>query len=163
MFAPDLPIWELLARAGIVYVALLVFLRLSGKRTIGEFSPFDVLVMLLLSEAAQGALTGGDESVGGGLLVVATLIALNWLVAFVSARSRTAEKLIEGQPVVLIRDGRLVDGVLARNNLPEGEVDEAMRAAGIRRRSDVQLALLEPDGEISFFRHESGARGEAPA
>ena len=151
MFEMNVPLWELLARAVLVYIATLVMLRLSGKRTIGEFSPFDVLVLLLLSEASQGALTGGDESVQGGLFVIAVLILLNWLVAFITARSRRAEALIEGEPVVLIRGGRLDASAMRRNNIPEGDVDEAMRAAGVRRRDDVELAILEPDGEISFF------------
>lgn len=151
MFDMSVPAWELLLRATLVYVAVLVMLRLSGKRTIGEFSPFDVLVLLLLAEASQGAMTGGDESVQGGLLVIATLIALNWITAFISTRSRRAEALIEGTPVVLIRKGELDRTAMRRNNVPEGDIDEAMRSAQIRRREDVDLAVLEPDGEISFF------------
>lgn len=110
MFELSVPVWELLVRAALVYFGLLVLIRLSGKRTIGEFSPFDVIVMLLLAEAAEGALMGGEESVPGALIVVATLIALNYAVAFVSTRSKRFEQIVEGQPVILIKKGELVPG-----------------------------------------------------
>lgn len=152
MFDLSLPWWEFIARALIVYVAALILIRLSGKRTIGEFSPFDVLVLLLLAEAAQGSLTGNDESVPGGLIVIAALIALNMLVAFITTRSRAAERVITGQPVILIKDGELDRDALLRNNIPEGELDEVMHSAKIRERADVDLAILETSGDISFFK-----------
>jgi uncharacterized membrane protein YcaP (DUF421 family) len=156
MFDLSVPLWELLARAALIYFGVLILLRLSGKRTIGEFSPFDVIVMLLLAEATEGALTGGEESVPGALIVVATLIALNYGIAFISTRSKRFERVVEGHPVVLIKNGQLVPGLLKKSNLPEGDLDEAMRSAEIRHRRDVELAILEPDGEISFFkRHQS--------
>lgn len=157
MFELTVPVWELLVRALLIYVGVLILIRMSGKRTIGEFSPFDVIVMLLLAEAAEGALTGGDESVTAALLVIAALIALNFLVALLGTRSRCFERLVEGEPVILIKHGELVPGVLERNNLPEGDLDEAMRLAAIRHRRDVQLAMLEPDGEISFFKRHGDA------
>jgi uncharacterized membrane protein YcaP (DUF421 family) len=154
MFDMTLPVWELIARAAAVYFALLILVRVSGKRTIGEFSPFDVIVLLLLSEAVQGSLTGSEESLQGGLIVVATLIALNLILAFVSTRSRKVESILEGEPVVLVRNGELRKQAMLRNNIPEGDLDEAMRGAKIKHRRDVHLAILEPDGEISFFRKE---------
>lgn len=157
MFSLSTPFWELLARAGLIYFSLLILVRLSGKRTIGQFSPFDVIVMLLLAEAAAGGLTGGDQSVGGALVIVSTLIGLNYAMAFLSTRNRRVETLMEGAPVVLVNHGELVPGVLKRENLPAGELDQAMRGAGIRRREDVQLAILEPDGKISFFRRHHGS------
>lgn len=138
-----------------VYVGVLVLVRLSGKRTIGEFSPFDVIVLLLLAEAAQGALTGGEESVQGGLLAIATLILLNYLVAFATARSNRLESLVEGNPVTLIRNGVTREDALRRNNIPQGDLMEAMRAHEIAHVSEVEWAVLEPDGEISFFKRAS--------
>jgi uncharacterized membrane protein YcaP (DUF421 family) len=154
MFDLSVPVGELLARAALIYFGVLLLIRLSGKRTIGEFSPFDVIVMLLLAEAAEGALTGGEESVPGALLVVATLIGLNYGVAFLSTRSKRFERIVEGQPVILIKNGKLVPDVLKKTNLPEGDLDEAMRTAEIRHRREVELAILEPDGEISFFKRQ---------
>lgn len=144
--------WELIARGTLVYIAVLIMLRVSGKRTIGEFSPFDVIVMLLISEAASPALTGGDESVPGGLLVVATLIFWNFAVAFISTRNKRVDKLLQGSPVVLVRKGVLYPEALRRNNMPEGDLREAMRAKEISTLDDVELAILEPDGDISLFK-----------
>ena len=157
MFELGLPAWELMARAVIVYFAVLVMVRLSGKRTIGQFSPFDVIVLLLLSEAAQGSLTGQEHSVPGGLIVIATLIALNWLIAFLSARNRKFESLIEGDPVTLIKDGVRREDAIKRNNILEGDLAEAMRSQQIRHIGDVEWAVLEPDGNISFFKREKAA------
>lgn len=154
MFQLDLPVWELMARAVIVYFAVLLMVRLSGKRTIGQFSPFDVIVLLLLSEAAQGSLTGEERSVPGGLIVIATLITLNWLIAFATARNRKLESIIEGDPVTLIKDGVRRDDAIKRNNILEGDLAEAMRSQQIRHVSEVEWAVLEPDGNISFFKRE---------
>lgn len=156
MFEMQLPWWELIVRATLVYFAVLVMVRLSGKRTIGEFSPFDVIVLLLLSEAAQGSLTGEEHSLQGGLIAIATLVLLNYLMAFMATRSHRFESVIEGDPVTLIRDGvRRVDA-LRRNNIPDGDLAEAMRAKGIRHESEVEWAVLEPDGQITFFKREGG-------
>ena len=170
MFDLDVAWWELMARAAIVYFAVLIMVRLSGKRTIGQFSPFDVIVLMLLSEAAQGSLTGEDHSIQGGLLVIATLVALNWTMAFLGARSTKFESLVEGDPVTLIKDGIKREDAIRRNNILEGDLAEAMRAHEIRHVSEVEWAVLEPDGEISFFKRrksdEEGGKkpeeGEAP-
>jgi uncharacterized membrane protein YcaP (DUF421 family) len=152
MIELSLPWWELVLRALIVYVALLTLLRLSGKRTLGEFSTFDFLVIVLLAEAVQGAMLGGDESLLGGLIVAATVVALNYALGFISTRSKRIDKLIEGEPVVIISDGRLLDRQLKRNNLPVGDVDEAMRGENIGDIAEVRLAVLEPSGKISFIK-----------
>jgi uncharacterized membrane protein YcaP (DUF421 family) len=154
MFDMQVPWWELIARAAMVYFAVLLMVRLSGKRTIGEFSPFDVIVVLLLAECAQGSLTGDETSVQGGLIAIATLVALNYGIAFIATRSNRMESLIEGDPVTLIRDGVKREEALRKNNIPEGDLAEAMRAKGIKHESEVEWAVLEADGEISFFKRE---------
>lgn len=154
MFEMQLPWWELIVRATLVYFAVLVMVRLSGKRTIGEFSPFDVIVLLLLSEAAQGSLTGSEQSLQGGLIVIATLILLNYALAFLATRSNKVESLVEGDPVTLIRDGVKRVDALRRNNIPDGDLAELMRSNGIRHESEVDWAVLEPDGKVSFFKRE---------
>lgn len=159
MFSLDTPLWQLPMRAAAVYLALLLMVRLSGKRTIGEFSPFDVVVLLLIAEAAQGSLTGNDTSLQGGLVVMAVLVAMNWLAAYASTRSRRVERLLQGGPVVLVRDGRLDRRALRRHNVPEGDVEEAMRSRGIRYLTGVHRAILEPDGSISFLRRQPPEHG----
>lgn len=151
MFSTEVSVWEFVARAALVYFAIMVLVRISGKRTVGEFTPFDLVVVILIGESTQGALTGGDESIIGALVVSATLIALNYTIGFVTTRSALADRLVEGNAVLLVRDGRLLAGALRRNNLPESDLDEAIRAEGIADRKDVHRAFLEPNGTISVI------------
>jgi uncharacterized membrane protein YcaP (DUF421 family) len=151
MFELTEPWWGLVARGAILYFALMIVIRLSGKRTVGEFTPFDLVVVVLLGESAQGGLTGGDESVTGAVILAATLVALNYGIAFASTRSKTIDKLVEGEPEVLLRRGVVNDRALKRNNLPASDLDEAIRRAGLMDRSGVELAVLEADGEISVI------------
>ena len=144
-------VWEFAARAALVYFAIMVLVRISGKRTVGEFTPFDLVVVILIGESTQGALTGGDESLIGALVVSATLIALNYAIGFVTTRSALADRLIEGNAVLLVRDGRLLADALRRNNIPESDLDEAIRTEGIAGRKDVHRAFLEPNGTISVI------------
>ncbi len=108
MFDFGEPWWQLVARAVIVYIVLMVLARLSGKRTVGEFTPFDLVVVLLISEATQGALTGSDHSVPGGLLLAATLIGVNYGVGFASARSKPARSERRRLPFLAVEQLREV-------------------------------------------------------
>ena len=146
----DLPWWELIARGAIVYCALLVMMRLSGRRTVGQFTPFDLLVVMLLSEAVSNSMTGGDESLFGGLIIAATLVALTVLFAFVTSRSKKLEELIEGSPVLIGRDGVFFDKVMKRCRLSESDVEEALREADCPRHK-MKCAFLEADGRISIL------------
>ena len=158
MFELSLPWWEFLVRAAAIYIALLVFVRISGKRAVGEFTGFDLVVLILLSESAQGALTGGDESIPGALLLVATLVGLNYLVGLLSSRSRSIDKLIEGEPVALVRDGKVLYRALKRENVPISDLEEAFRRAGLTEATAVQLAVLETNGEITVVKTDSVQR-----
>jgi uncharacterized membrane protein YcaP (DUF421 family) len=152
VFSTDVNLGEFVARAALVYVAIMVLVRLSGKRTVGEFTPFDLVVVILIGESTQGALTGGDESVVGALIVSATLIAMNYTVGFITARSKLADRIVEGEAVLLMRDGRVLADVLKRNNVPESDLDEALRAEGVAERQEVRREFLETDGTISVIR-----------
>ena len=149
LFDLAMPWWEFVLRAVVVYVVLLAMIRISGKRTMGQFTPFDVLLIVLLGNAVQNSLLGADQSLLGGLLLAAVLITINWIVGFVSARSRTAERVIEGEPIVLARDGQLFQRVLRRELVSENDFNEALRQNGELTMEDVALALLETDGRIS--------------
>ncbi len=98
MFDLAMPWWAFVLRACLVYFLLLAMIRMTGKRTMGQFTPFDMLLVVLLGNAVQNALLGQDTSVGGGLLLAATLIALNWIVGLASARSPKVERWVEGSP-----------------------------------------------------------------
>ena len=158
LWIPGEPIGELLLRATVVYFALLVLVRISGKRTVGQFTPFDLVVVMLISEATQAALVDGERSVTGALIVVATLIALNWLLGFASARSRRIDKLVEGSPVLVARDGRIFEDALARQNVSLGDFREAMRSHGVPRDEEIRFAFLETNGEITVVSREQAAK-----
>lgn len=149
LFELAMPWWQFVLRAVIVYFVLLFMLRLSGKRTVGQFTPFDLLVVVLLGTAVQNSLIGEDVSLLGGLILAATLIACNWLVGFATARSRTLDRLAEGSPVLLGRDGEIFAGVLRRQNISRLDVDEALRDNGIADLSRAALVMLEVDGSIT--------------
>ncbi len=155
LFELAMPWWEFVLRAAIVYVVLLTLVRLSGKRTMGQFTPFDMLLIVLLGTAVQNSLIGEDTSLGGGLLLAAVLISFNWIVAFFTSRSLRAERLVEGVPVVLARDGKLFRSVLRRELVSEEDFDEALRSNGEMTLTDVRIALLETNGTISVVKHDS--------
>ncbi|QNA89829.1 DUF421 domain-containing protein [Massilia sp. Dwa41.01b] len=149
MFDMDLPWWEFIVRGVVVYLVLLVMVRLSGRRTVGQFTPFDLLVMLLLSEAVSNSLSGGDDSLGGGLILAATLIGLNTVVALISAHSRSMATVLDGTAILIGRDGQFFDKVVRRCRITEGDLEQALRANDCARQ-DMQCAFLEADGEITI-------------
>ena len=144
-----LVIEQIVIRSAIVYVFLLILLRFTGKRQIGQLAPFDLVLLLVLSNAVQNAMNGGDNSVFGGLVSASTLVALNSVVAVVTSRSKKAEALIEGHPIVLIHNGWLYDTMLERANITPHEHNSALRQAGCGCVEDVHYAVLENNGAIS--------------
>ena len=151
MFDMDVPVWELVARAVIIYLALLLMVRMTGKRTVGQFTPFDLLVVMLLSEAVSNSLSGGDESVPAGLVLALTLICLNMLIALLSSRSRKFADLVDGTPVLLGRDGKIFDDVVKKCRVAGGDVEQALREADCPL-ADMKCAFLEADGKITILQ-----------
>ncbi|MCH6483968.1 DUF421 domain-containing protein [Pseudoxanthomonas sp. LH2527] len=154
LFALGMPWWEFVLRAVAVYVVVLVMVRLSGKRTVGQFTPFDLLVVVLLGTAVQNSLIGEDTSLLGGLILAATLLGLNWGVGKLSSRSRRFDEVVEGKPVILVRHGRLFRDELARQSLSEHDFAIARRSAGYATLGEIALAVLESSGEITFIRRK---------
>ncbi len=148
MFDMNLPWWEFVVRGAVVYLVLLVMVRVSGRRTVGQFTPFDLLVVMLLSEAVSNSLTGGDQSLVGGLIIAAVLMALNMAMAFLSSRSKKMSDLLDGSEVLLGRNGKLFDKVIKRCRLSRTEVDEALRGADCRLE-EMECCFLEADGSIT--------------
>src|SRR5437899_2060862 len=152
MWAISLPHWwEFIVRAVVVYLFLLVLLRLTGKRQVGQLAPFDLVLLLVLSNAVQNSMNGGDNSLIGGLISAVSLIVLNYLVGVATYRSKTIEAFIEGRPQVLIHDGKLFEGTMASAKLTHHELNAALRQAGCACVDDVQSALLETNGSISVI------------
>ena len=157
MFALAMPWWEFILRAVVVYAVVLGMVRLGGKRALGQITPFDVLLIVLLGNAVQNALLGQDTSLAGGLLLAATLITLNYTVGWVTTRSRRMERLIEGEPVLVARDGKLLASVLRRELITQADFDAAMRQQGCGGIEEVALALLEINGHITIVPRTKGA------
>ena len=153
------PWWELVIRSLIVYAFLISLLRITGKRQVGQLAPFDLVLLLVLSNAVQNSMTGGDNSLGGGLISAATLIGLNHVVGWLAFRSRRLERIIEGTPQFLIHNGRLNEKIRARAQLTHHELAAALRQAGCSSVEEVHTAVLENNGAISVtvrinHRHE---------
>ncbi|QOW24423.1 YetF domain-containing protein [Lysobacter sp. H23M47] len=152
----SIPWWEIVLRGTVVFFVLMLLLRLSGKRTVGQFTPFDLLVLVLLGDAMQGSMIAGDESLQGGIILTATLMGWNYVLGFTTSRSRTLERLVEGSPVILARNGRVYGEALDDNNIGIDDLQEAMRAADCASFGDLRLAVLEKGGHISVV---TGRRG----
>lgn len=153
MFDLELPWWEFIFRTVVVYVSLMVMVRLSGKRTVGQFTPFDLIVVMLLAEAVTESLTGGDQSLVGGLIAAATLVALNLATAWASSRSERVDQVLQGVPTLIGRDGQLYKDVLKRERVPEPDVRQALREADCSIE-DMRCAFLEADGKISILKRQ---------
>src|SRR6476646_3929226 len=119
------PWWELILRSAIVYVFLLILLRLTGKRQVGQLAPFDLVLLLVLSNAVQNAMNAGDNSLVGGLISAVTLIAINSLLGYLTFRSRTLEGIVEGRPQILIHNGKLYPTVMNSARLTHHELSSA--------------------------------------
>lgn len=147
----DLPWWEFAVRGAVIYLSLLVLVRLSGKRTVGQFTPFDLVVVLLLSEAVSNGLSGGDESITGGLIAAATLVGLNFGLAWITSRSRRAEELVEGREVLLGRNGVLYEDVMRSQRVSEADIQKVLRENDCLLK-EMRCAFLEADGNISVIK-----------
>jgi uncharacterized membrane protein YcaP (DUF421 family) len=158
MWKLSLPWWEFVARGIIVYVFLILILRLTGKRQIGQLSPFDLVLLLVLSNAVQNSMNGGDNSVAAGMILAATLIAVNWLTGMLTYRSKRAERLIEGSPLVLLHNGRIYEQALDEAQLTREELLSAIRSEGYANLNDVRAVILENDGSISVIPNHRSQR-----
>ncbi len=149
--------WELILRGVIVYIFLIALLRVTGKRQVGQLAPFDLVLLLVLSNAVQNSMNGGDNSLLGGLISATTLVALNYLVGILTHRSKQAEALIEGRPMILIHNGKLFEDVMARAQLTHHELNSALRQAGCDCVAEVHVAVLENNGSITVTPRRQGS------
>ena len=152
------PGWHVLiniaGRTAIVYGVVLLGMRLSGKREVGQMTPFDLTLLLLLSNAVQNAMTGPDTSVFGGIVAAGTLLLLNYLVAEVAGGNRRFRKFVQGQPSLLVHDGEIIASHMAREHVTMDALQQALREHGIASYHDVALAVLEVDGSISCMKYD---------
>jgi uncharacterized membrane protein YcaP (DUF421 family) len=149
------PVWELVVRAIVVYAFLLGLLRITGKRQIGQLAPFDLVLLLVLSNAVQNSINAGDNSLVGGLVSAATLVVLNYGVSYATFKSKRLEALVEGRPHIVIHHGQVFEDVMQRAKLTHHELSAALRRAGCSCAAEVQTAILENNGSISVVPRSS--------
>ena len=146
MFLLPLPILEKLIRPVIVYLVLVLLLRLFGKRELAQLNPFDLVVLLSLSNTVQNAIIGEDNSVTGGLIGAFSLLAINWLVVRVLFRSRKLTRALEGRAAVLVLNGQIDQKALARESLTREELLDVIHRQGFEDFDQVRRCELEPNG-----------------
>lgn len=145
------PWWEFSLRGVLVYGFLLLVLRLTGKRQVGQLSPFDLVLLLVLSNAVQNSMNAGDNSVTGGFILVLTLVGLNSLVGYLTYRSKRLELVIEGRPQILVHNGVVDEKIVAQQRISRHELMSAIRQAGLSELADVRVAILENNGRINVI------------
>ena len=149
MFHLPLPVIEKLVRPVIVYLVLVLLLRLFGKRELAQLNPFDLVVLLSLSNTVQNSIIGDDNSVAGGIIGAFSLLAVNWTVVRVLFRSRKMTRILEGRPTILLKNGQIDKRALERESLTREELLEVIHRQGFEHFHDVLRIELEPNG--SFY------------
>jgi len=146
MFHVPVPIVEKILRPVIVYLCLVVFLRLFGKRELAQLNPFDLVVLLSLSNTVQNAMIGDDNSVSGGIIGALALLTINWILTWVLFRAPTVDAALEGGPTTLIRAGKVDEAALRRESLTPEELGSVLNKNGFNNPAEVELCVLEPNG-----------------
>ena len=149
---------EIVLRTAVVYLFLVILLRLTGKREVGQMSILELIVILVISDAVQNSMVGENTSLWGGLVAVVTLFVADKLLKFATRRSKRLEKAVEGEPRLLVRDGRVLPKALREEGVEVDDVRAAARGVGVARLEEVRLAVLETDGSISIIPMDGPAQ-----
>jgi uncharacterized membrane protein YcaP (DUF421 family) len=152
LWIPDIPVWEKIFRSVVVYLFILLAFRFTGKRQVGQLTPFDLVLLLIISNVVQNAMIGNDNSLGGGLIGAATILVLNWGVVGISYRYKFFRRVMEGTPTILIHNGRILTRNLRRESLTLEDLQAAIRKNGIVDTEQVRFAVLEENGQISVIK-----------
>jgi uncharacterized membrane protein YcaP (DUF421 family) len=145
----SIPWWEFIVRALAVYAFLLIVLRLTGKRQVAQLSPFDFVLLLVLSNSVQNSMNGGDNSLAGGMISAASLVLVNLALSYVVFSSKKAATIIEGKPEILIHNGVVFEQTMTAEKISRHDLDAAVRESGCASVENVHLAVLETNGRIS--------------
>jgi uncharacterized membrane protein YcaP (DUF421 family) len=146
---------DLALRAIVLFFVVFILTRVIGRRELSSLEPFDLILLIILGDAIQQGLTQDDYSVTGAVIVVSVFAALQVSISYISFRSRRLRPILQGEPIVLVQDGELIESNLKRERLTAGEVAEAARQEQIASLKDVQWAVLETSGKISFIPKSS--------
>jgi uncharacterized membrane protein YcaP (DUF421 family) len=150
---PGLPLAEKILRPVLVYAALVVLLRVFGKRELAQLNPFDLVVLLSLSNTVQNAIIGDDNSISGGLIGAVALLCVNYVVVRFMFKHRRLDQLLEGEPTTLIENGKVCETALARELLTVGELQTVAHRQGFTRLEDIKCCVLEPGGGFYIEGH----------
>jgi uncharacterized membrane protein YcaP (DUF421 family) len=154
LLVPDTSVLGLIVRAVVVYVFLLVALRLAGRRELAQMTSFDLVLLLVISNAVQNAINAGDNSLAAGIVSAVVLLLLNWAIGWATYRWRWLERLFQGRPIRIVSDGKIHLGSLRRELITLSELRSALRKQGIARITDCAAVILEPDGTLSVRRKD---------
>ena len=144
---------DIFLRTAGIYLFIILALRLFGKKELAQLSIIDLVFILLISDSVQNAMVGPDTSLLGGLIAAGTLFVLNFLLKFISYRSKSVSRLLQGEPVLLIHEGKVIPENLARQKISMEELRAALREHGVADETGADLAILETDGNISILSH----------
>lgn len=147
------PWYEPVIRSFVVYFFIFLVVRIIGKKKLGEFAPFEVILLLIMGVSVQNAVIGNDHSITAGIICVAVLGSLNIIINNLTYRFRWFEKIIEGQPEVIILNGKIHRKILEKEKISDAELFEALREHEIMNAEDVKCAILEADGKISVIKY----------
>jgi uncharacterized membrane protein YcaP (DUF421 family) len=152
--ASPLILVQIVARTAVIYLLVLAGVRLAGKREVGQMTPFDLTLLLLLSNSVQNAMTGPDNSLAGGIVAALTLFLLNAGVAEYAGINRKFRKFVQGSPSLLIHNGEVLLPHLAKEHVTMDELERSLREHGIASAKEVSLGVLEVDGSMSFLKYD---------
>ena len=154
LFSVPVPILEKIVRPIIVYIFLVLLLRVFGKRELAQLNPFDLVVLLSLSNTVQNAIIGEDNSVAVGMIGAFTLLLINYVVVRFLFRHRRLDQILEGKPTVLVKDGRLCKSAMAKELITVSELQTVARRQGFDGVKDIQSCILEPGGAFAMTRKQ---------
>jgi uncharacterized membrane protein YcaP (DUF421 family) len=143
---------DLVIRATVIFLFVLLVTRVAGRRELGTLEPFDLILLVVLGDLVQQGITQSDQSVTGTLIVISTITLLSVAVSWVSFRSRPIRRFTEGEPIVLLRDGRTIERNMRRERITRGDIEEQARASQVRSLEELQWAILEDNGQISCIK-----------
>jgi uncharacterized membrane protein YcaP (DUF421 family) len=151
LWMPDIPLAEKILRSVVVYLFLLLAFRFTGKRQVGSMTPFDLVVLLIISNVVQNAVIGNDNSLGGGLIGAVTILLLNWGVVELAYRFKGARRTLEGEPTLLVHNGKILQHHLEKERITHDDLEGALRKSGVVNVAEVRFAVLEENGQISVI------------
>jgi uncharacterized membrane protein YcaP (DUF421 family) len=152
---------DIALRATVIFIALFLLMRLMGKRELAQLTPFELIVLVVIGDLIQQGVTQNDFSLTGAIIAVSTIAFLAMVMSWATYLWPTAERILEGEPRVIVRDGEVLTANLHRSRLTRAEIESEMRLAGIGKLTDVAWAILEPRGKISFIQRTQAEKAEA--